>query len=68
MNFVDNAKLKKLHCTFPNLTEDNQYFILGLAEGLKHAQGMGKSKQMLKTPDGTTPVFYNRSLERKICP
>jgi len=31
-------KLKKLQCTFPKLTEANQYYVLGLAEGLKRAQ------------------------------
>jgi hypothetical protein len=37
MNF-DNLKLEKLHYTFPKLTEANQLFVLGFAEGLKQAQ------------------------------
>jgi len=32
-------KLEKLQCTFPKLTEANQQYVLGLAEGLKRAQG-----------------------------
>jgi len=31
-------KLEKLQCTFPKLTEVNQHYVLGLAEGLKRAQ------------------------------
>jgi len=31
-------KLEKLQCTFPKLTEANQHYVLGLAEGLKRAQ------------------------------
>jgi len=34
-------KLEKLHCTFPKLTEANQHYVLGLAEGLKRAQKDG---------------------------
>ena len=33
-----NGKLEKLQCTFPKLTEANQHYVLGLAEGLKQAQ------------------------------
>jgi hypothetical protein len=36
-------KLEKLQCTFPKLTEANQHYVLGLAEGLKRAQ-KGKQK------------------------
>jgi len=35
---IDNIKLEKLQCTFPKLTEANQQYVLGLAEGLKRAQ------------------------------
>jgi hypothetical protein len=31
-------KLAQLQCTFPKLTEANQQYVLGLAEGLKRAQ------------------------------
>ena len=33
-----NGKLAQLQCTFPKLTEANQHYVLGLAEGLKRAQ------------------------------
>jgi len=37
-------RLEKLQCTFPKLTEANQQYVLGLAEGLKQAQnGMQKN-------------------------
>jgi len=32
-------KLEKLQCTFPKLNDVNQHYVLGLAEGLKRAQG-----------------------------
>jgi len=41
-------KLEKLQCTFPKLTEVNQHYVLGLAEGLKRAQN-GRHKEKLKT-------------------
>ncbi|MDR1869018.1 MAG: hypothetical protein LBQ82_03430 [Treponema sp.] len=34
----NDNKLEKLQCTFPKLTEANQQYVLGLAEGLKTAQ------------------------------
>jgi hypothetical protein len=41
-----NRKLEKLQCTFPKLSEANQHYVLGLAEGLKQAQkGKEKSSQ-----------------------
>lgn len=58
--------LEKLQCTFPKLTEINQFYILGLVEGLKHAQGTGNEKPMVKTLNNTRDVnstFFNRSLE-----
>jgi hypothetical protein len=33
-----DGKLAQLQCTFPKLTEANQHYVLGLAEGLKQAQ------------------------------
>ena len=39
MSFMDNSRIGKLRCTFPKLTETNQCYVLGLAEGLKQAQG-----------------------------
>jgi len=32
------TKLAQLQCTFPKLTEVNQHYVLGLAEGLKRTQ------------------------------
>ena len=37
---LDGIKLEKLQCAFPKLTEANQYYVLGLAEGLIHAQNV----------------------------
>jgi hypothetical protein len=33
-----DSKLAQLQCTFPKLTEANQHYMLGIAEGLKRAQ------------------------------
>jgi len=35
---IKAIKLAQLQCTFPKLTEANQHYVLGLAEGLKRAQ------------------------------
>jgi hypothetical protein len=35
---IETIKLAQLQCTFPKLTEANQHYVLGLAEGLKQAQ------------------------------
>jgi hypothetical protein len=35
---MNNPKLEQLSCKFPKLTEENQQYMLGLAEGIKHAQ------------------------------
>jgi len=46
------TKVEKLQCTFPKLTEANQYYVLGLAEGLKRAQnGSSSNSQQKKIPD-----------------
>jgi hypothetical protein len=37
--------MEKLYCTFPRLTEANQQYVLGLAEGLKKAQNSGLKEQ-----------------------
>jgi hypothetical protein len=41
----NDNKLEKLQCTFPKLTEANQQYVLGLAEGLKQAQNGRPSQQ-----------------------
>ena len=38
MHMNIDRKLAQLQCTFPKLTEANQQYVLGLAEGLKTAQ------------------------------
>ena len=38
MHMNIDRKLAQLQCTFPKLTEANQHYVLGLAEGLKRAQ------------------------------
>jgi len=43
----NNIKLAQLQCTFPKLTEANQQYVLGLAEGLKRAQS-GKVAEGVK--------------------
>jgi hypothetical protein len=35
---MNHGKLEQLRCTFPKLTETNQQYVLGVAEGLKFAQ------------------------------
>jgi hypothetical protein len=47
----NSNKLEKLQCTFPRLTEANQHYVLGLAEGLKRAQKdkVGKRAKDSKT-------------------
>ena len=44
---VNSTKLVKLQCTFPKLTETNQQYVLGLAEGLNLAQ-KGKVGEKVK--------------------
>jgi len=50
---INQVKIERLQCTFPKLTETNQYYVIGLVEGLKHAQVNRKEKQMLKMPNRT---------------
>jgi len=45
------GQLEKLRCAFPKLTEANQFYILGLVEGLKQAQGKISGKLLIKTQD-----------------
>jgi hypothetical protein len=35
---INHVTLEQLHCTFPKLTEANQQYVLGVAEGLRYAQ------------------------------
>jgi len=49
-----DRKLAQLQCTFPKLTEVNQHYVLGLAEGLKRAQKgkVGERVKKAKTDSG----------------
>jgi len=42
---LHSEKLEKLQCYFPKLNEAYQYYVLGLAEGLKQAQNGKVRKQ-----------------------
>jgi hypothetical protein len=44
MSKTNNKVIEKLYSTFPKLTEANQQYVLGLAEGLKKAQ-IGRLKE-----------------------
>jgi hypothetical protein len=61
MKYIE--KLEKLQCTFPKLTEVNQHYVLGLAEGLKRAQKgrTGEEAKAAKTDSGKrikqTPLY-----------
>jgi hypothetical protein len=47
-----DRKLAQLQCTFPKLTEANQHYMLGLAEGLKQAQ-KGRTVEQPKDAKGS---------------
>ena len=50
---TNNAKLEQLQCVFPKLSEANQQYVLGVAEGLKHAQSaLGESAEKRPTLQG----------------
>jgi hypothetical protein len=48
-----DRKLAQLECTFPKLTEANQHYVLGLAEGLKRAQKGRSGKQPKEVKAGS---------------
>jgi hypothetical protein len=45
MSIENIAAIKKIVSTFPSLTEANQQYVLGLAEGLKKAQNSRLKEQ-----------------------
>ncbi|MCL1932063.1 MAG: hypothetical protein FWF55_09625 [Treponema sp.] len=53
---IEAIKLAQLQCTFPKLTEANQHYVLGLAEGLKRAQGgkVGEGTKETRAGSGKT--------------
>ncbi|MCL2442873.1 MAG: hypothetical protein FWD13_05335 [Treponema sp.] len=61
---IEQLKLDHIQNTFPKLTETNQYYVLGLIEGLKYAQG--RDKLVLQIPNSFLEVKQS-SLEQKTC-
>ena len=51
MNNTEANNIEKLQCAFPRLTEANQFYVLGLIEGLKHAQIREKEPVMFPVPE-----------------
>jgi len=47
---VQRTKLEQLQYAFPKLTEFNQQFVLGLTEGLKHAQNKPEKPSDARLP------------------
>jgi len=45
---IEPIKIRHLEDTFLNLTETNQFYIIGLVEGLKYAQGNTNGKLLVK--------------------
>jgi len=45
---IEQVKIKHLQCAFLKLTEANMFYILGLVEGLKCAQGEREGKSLAK--------------------
>jgi hypothetical protein len=43
---TSSDKLKELRSSFPKLTEENQQYMLGMTEGLKHAQTILKNTEI----------------------
>jgi hypothetical protein len=52
MNDINIGSVEKLCRAFPMLTEANQQYILGLAEGLKKAQNSGRKEQLKRSENG----------------
>jgi len=68
---LERLKLSHLQYAFAKLTENNQFYVLGIAEGLKHAQGVKTERLNIQTPDGFIrgeSVFDKQSSKRKNCP
>jgi hypothetical protein len=57
MSNTNSAAIEKLSGTFPHLTEANQQYVLGLAEGLKKAQNGRLQEQTRK--DEKKPMNVN---------
>jgi hypothetical protein len=67
----NNTRLEQLCHAFPKLTETNQNYMLGFAEGLMHAQKINNNTQLVKMPIKTTDVaaaFYTCPFGRETSP
>jgi len=64
---IINGKLEKLQCTFPKLTEANQQYMLGLAEGLKRAQNGRHGEQPKAVKPGSGKQMEEHGAENKFC-
>ena len=53
MSIKNDRKLKKLQCSFPKLTDENQQYMLGFAEGLRHAQENTENQ-----PEKSSPLLW----------
>jgi len=62
----EQKRLEHLHCTFSRLTENNQSYVLGLAEGLKHSQGK-RGVNITNDLNEVLPVCRKCSDWRKNC-
>jgi hypothetical protein len=59
MSITNDAKIAELRCTFPKLTEANQLYMLGIAEGLKFAQS-----ELKKVSDKRLPLYRDNNLQK----
>jgi len=57
---IEQLKVEHLHCTFPKLSESNQFYVLGLTEGLKFAQ-QGKGEQNVNVMDTVNGILRTES-------
>lgn len=68
---TEHIKLGHLQCAFMKLTEASQIYILGLVEGLRHAQGTSNGKSPVKILNNScddSSVLFNCSVEKEIYP
>jgi len=59
MNNTNTGTVEKLCRAFPMLTEANQQYVLGLAEGLKKAQNSGRKEKPKRSENGSRKVNFN---------
>jgi hypothetical protein len=59
---IDHHKLGQLQYVFPKLTQTNQQYILGLTEGLNHAQ-----KCLMEQEEGKEGHPQRREKDKRNC-